>query len=165
MKNIMLIRHAKSSWDNPQWSDFERPLNQRGISDAKAMAELLKGKQIIFPEIIFSSTAERAINTAHIFADVIGFDKESIIEDFNIYEKGTRYILDLFSSIDNSINSVALFGHNPDMTSLSSFLSGRYFENIPTCGIVSIDFELDDWKEIGNVNGELKYFEYIKKYR
>lgn len=75
MKTLVLVRHAKSSWDNPDWSDFERPLNKRGNRDAPFMAEVLKSKNII-PDFMISSPAIRAKSTALYFAQELGFDSQ-----------------------------------------------------------------------------------------
>lgn len=163
MKTIVLIRHAKSGWDDPELADFERPLNKRGFRDAPFMGNILRERNIK-PDMIISSPANRAITTAKIIAGQLGFPEEKIIQEMGIYENGSKYLLNLISKFDNSINTVALFGHNPDITSLSSYLSGDYFENVPTCGTVCIDFDFDNWRDAVEENGELRFFEFPKKF-
>jgi phosphohistidine phosphatase len=114
--------------------------------------------------MIISSTANRALTTSKIFAEAFGLPSESFIEDYNIYEKGPKYIISKLRSLDNSLSKVMLFGHNPDMTSLASYFTGQYFDNVPTCGMVHIKFDFDDWDNIETTNGELVRYEFPKKY-
>lgn len=164
MKTLIIARHAKSSWDNPEWTDFERPLNKRGFKDAPMIAEILKDKKIK-PDLIYSSTAQRAITTAKIYSEILNFPQNDIIQDQNIYEQGNRYIIDLIKKTNNKINTIIVFGHNPTMTSLSTYFSGEYFDNVPTSGTVCIDFDFDKWKDVDKINGKLRFFEYPKKYK
>lgn len=163
MKTLVLVRHAKSSWDNPDWSDFERPLNKRGNRDAPFMAEVIKAKNII-PDFMISSPAIRAKSTALYFAKELDYDSKNIKFDLGIYEKGMTYIKKILTNFDDEYNTIMLFGHNPDMTSLSSYLTGEYFDNVPTCGIICIDFNIDSWTKITNENGRLRFFIFPKLY-
>lgn len=163
MKRIILVRHAKSSWDNPDWSDFERPLNKRGLRDAPFMADII-AKQIEKPNLIISSPAVRAATTCKYFAKALNIDEKHIIFDENIYSKGSRYIINLILNLDDELDSVMIFGHNPDITSLYAYFTGEYIENIPTCGVFGVEFNIKSWKEIENTNGKLLFLEYPKKY-
>jgi len=163
MKTIILVRHAKSSWDNPDWSDFERPLNKRGNRDAPFIADVMKSKEIL-PDYIISSPAIRAKSTAIIFAKVLNYEQENIKFDLGIYEKGVNYIKKIISALDDHVSTAIIFGHNPDMTSLASYFTGEYFDNVPTCGVVCIDFEIDTWAKITNENGKLRFFLFPKLY-
>jgi len=163
MKTLLLTRHAKSNWDNPNWQDIERPLNERGLRDAPYIAEVVSNL-IEKPDLILSSPATRAITTARIFATAFDYDTDLIKIDSNIYENGAWYIIKLLTKLDNNLNRVFLFGHNPDMTSLYSYFSGDYMDNIPTCGSFCFDFDFGNWKELENVNGKLRFYEYPKKY-
>ncbi|MBE2189344.1 MAG: histidine phosphatase family protein [Desulfobulbaceae bacterium] len=161
MKTIVLVRHAKSSWDNPDWSDFERPLNKRGLRDAPYLAEVLKSK-VLKPNLVISSPAIRAKTTATIFANAFEYEEKDIKFDIGLYEKGQKYVSKIISQIDNQVSSVFFFGHNPDITSLAGFLTGDYFENVPTCGIVCIDFNVQNWEQALNDNGTLRFFIFPK---
>lgn len=161
MKTLLLVRHAKSSWDNPDWTDFDRPLNKRGLKNAPAMAEITAKK--VKPSIVYASPAKRAITTAQAYCNAFGYPLENIIIDPNIYDKGPKYIIKLVAGTDNSNEIVAVFGHNPDITSLSSYFTGEYIDNVPTCGTICIDFEFDEWKKAENENGSLRFFDYPKK--
>ncbi len=163
MKELILVRHAKSSWDDPDWTDFERPLNKRGLTDAPFMAKLSTTWDFE-PELIVSSTANRALTTSKIFAEAFGISSENFVEDYNIYEKGPKYIISKLKNLDDKYDKVMLFGHNPDITSLASYLSGQYFDNVPTCGMVHIQFDFDKWENIETDNGKLVRYEFPKKY-
>ena len=163
MKTLLLTRHAKSNWDNPNWLDIERPLNERGLRDAPYIAEVV-AKLIVKPDLIISSPAVRAATTARIFATAFEYDHKLIQYDKSIYENGARYIIKMIAKLDDKFNNVFLFGHNPDMTSLYSYFSGDYIDNIPTCGSFCIDFDCTNWKELEDINGKLRFFEYPKKY-
>jgi len=162
MKKITLIRHAKSDWNN-NFSDFDRPLNNRGLRDAPFMSTMLNEKMDKV-DLIISSPANRAKTTCLEFAKEYNYDKTKIVYDIGIYEDGQKTILNLISNLNDEINSVVLFGHNPDITSTISYLSGQRFDNLPTCGIVSINFEVNNWKEIIKKNGKIDFFLFPKLY-
>lgn len=163
MKKLVLVRHAKSSWDNPEWSDFERPLNKRGIRDAGILCSTLKEKNLS-PKLILSSPANRALTTAQMFAETLNYPVGDIRQDYGIYEKGAHYILNLINKLPADIDNVFIFGHNPDITSMASFFSGEYFDNVPTCGIIGLQFDIESWEEADSDLGKIIFFEYPKKF-
>lgn len=163
MKKLILARHAKSSWDNPEWSDFERPLNTRGLRDAPFIADVV-AKLIDKPDQIYSSPAMRAATTCKFFAKALGYPEDAIKFEKSIYEGGARYLIKLISNLSDDLNTVMIFGHNPDMTSLYSYFSGEYMDNIPTCGIFGIELDIEKWSEIQDKNGKVIFFEYPKKH-
>ena len=127
MKTLILVRHAKSSWEKPEMTDFDRPLNERGLRDAPYMAKLLKDKGI-FPDLIISSPAIRALTTARIFAKELKYSLRSIRTNEIIYTTGPKEILNMLSQIDDSKNCAMIFGHNPDLTALANYLSDEDVE-------------------------------------
>ncbi|MFZ5948648.1 MAG: SixA phosphatase family protein [Stygiobacter sp.] len=163
MKKLFLIRHAKSSWDDPTLSDHERPLNERGIRNANFMAKLLKEKNI-FPDLIISSTAERARQTANIFSDILSHTKK-IKYDSRIYEATTQNLIEVVSEIENINNLVFLFGHNPGLSNFANFISNHPIYNLPTCAIVGLEIPIDNWENISRNSGKLIFNEYPKKYK
>ncbi|NNG25998.1 MAG: histidine phosphatase family protein [Ignavibacteriaceae bacterium] len=162
MKTLYLVRHAKSSWKHPELSDFERPLNKRGKNDAPFMGKLLAEKGVN-PELVISSPAKRASSTAKIIASELNYVKEKIIFDKNIYEGTGRRLLEIISGIQEKYNFVMLFGHNPGLTVLSNNLSDHFIDNIPTCGIVALEFS-KSWSDIKLNSAKFLFFEYPKKY-
>ena len=160
MKHLYLVRHAKSSWDEPGLSDFDRPLNKRGKKDAPLMGEIIAGKKIK-PEIIISSPAQRARKTALAFAEAFGIKKNEIIFDEKVYEASPADLMEIIQNINDDVKSVMLFGHNPGLTNLSNSLSKKNIDNIPTCGIVALKINAS-WKNLSQSPVELEFFEYPK---
>ena len=164
MKHLYLIRHAKSSWKNPGMSDKERPINKRGLKDAPKMGKYLK-KNEKKPDLILTSPARRALETAELIADKIDYNIESIISDEEIYEATTIDLLEIVRNLDDSFKSVFLFGHNPAITFLSNYLTDAVIDNVPTCGVVSISFDIKSWSKIEERNGYLNYFDFPKQHK
>ena len=163
MKTLYLIRHAKSGRDNRNQSDIERPLNERGKKDAPVMAGIIK-KKIDKIDLIVSSPAVRALTTAEVFAEKFGVNKNQLITDERIYEADTKDLLTVVQNINDSLDDVMLFGHNPGLTYFSNYLCNYETDNMPTCGVICMQMEYDSWKFSGNKIFTFKYFEYPKKY-
>ncbi|MCX7735610.1 MAG: histidine phosphatase family protein [Candidatus Kapabacteria bacterium] len=164
MKTLILVRHAKSDWGNPDLSDFDRPLNKRGLKDAPFMAELVASK-IKTPDLIMSSPANRAITTAKYFATAFKYPIDKIEQINLIYSSGVNGIKELIASLNNDYKTVILFGHNPAVSSLAYNLSGGKVPEMPTCAVACIDFDISFWEEILNSEGDLRFYEYPKKYK
>ncbi|QOY54941.1 histidine phosphatase family protein [Candidatus Sulfurimonas marisnigri] len=161
MKKLYIIRHAKSSWKDSSLSDFDRPLNKRGRVDAPLMGKVLKGKKVS-PDAIISSPALRAKTTAQNIAKNINFTKP-ITYDENIYEANDDTLLYVMKKLNKEDSVVFIFGHNPGLNMLAESLVGLD-ENIPTCGIVEIEFDCKKWSEISSKNAKLISFDYPKMY-
>ena len=162
MKRLYLIRHAKSSWKNPDLPDLDRPLNKRGERDAPFMGKRLK-KSKIRPDLIISSPAKRALKTARIIAKEIGYPKDKIMIKDSLYASSVSTIVNIIQYLDESIAEAMLVGHNPDFTSLANYLTNYGVDNIPTCGIFCVDFDIKLWKEVDQGKGILNFFDYPKK--
>jgi phosphohistidine phosphatase len=163
LKTLILVRHAKSSWENPGLSDFDRPLNNRGLRDAPFMAKLLNEKDIK-PDLILTSPAKRAYETSKYFATALSYPVESIQKKELIYSSGPKDILKIINQTDDSYNCIMLFGHNPDLSTISNYLSNNNFESLPTCGVICIDFPIDSWATMDEESGKVRFFEFPKKY-
>jgi phosphohistidine phosphatase len=163
MKRIVLVRHAKSSWKNSDISDHDRPLNKRGERDAPFMASIFRKKKLDI-DVIYSSTALRANSTAMEFAAALDFKKSKVIVERKLYLAETSDLLDFVRAIENNFNSIMIFGHNPGITSFACQLADTDIDNIPTCGIAVVEFEVNSWNEIYYRTGSLLFFEYPKKY-
>mgnify|MGYP000682784744 CR=1 FL=1 len=155
MRTLYLIRHAKSSWDNPGLRDINRPLNERGLRDAPQMAQLLV-KKGLRPDLLVSSPAKRALTTALIFAEVFGIADEAVIRNQDIYEADPRDILLVVSRLPATAHTVLLFGHNPTFTDLANRFSSYAIDNVPTCGIVQIESDAASWDHFDEANSEVK---------
>ncbi len=163
MKTIFFIRHAKSSWEDMSLRDRDRPLNPRGLRDAPFMAKLLKAKTPQIDKLI-SSPANRAFTTASYFAEAYGLDQEQIQVENAIYEASTLDVMNIINALDDSLNTVLVFGHNPTFTSLANMFSQQYIPNVPTCGIVEIRSGASAWKDLDQDNSALINFHYPKQY-
>ncbi len=165
MKTLYLIRHAKSSWNNPEMDDFERPLNKRGKKDAPNMARRLKEKRVT-PDFIISSPAIRALDTCKEFAKILDYDKDKIKTDKRLYHANEDQILTVIRELKDREHDeeevVLLFGHNPGLTEFANVLLNEYIENIPTCGIVKTRLKIDRWKDASFGCGELDFFDFPK---
>ncbi|MBK9255243.1 MAG: histidine phosphatase family protein [Saprospiraceae bacterium] len=132
MKTIIFVRHAKSSWTDESLSDFDRPLDTRGLHDAPIMAEKLKSFIPVL-EMIISSPANRALSTARYFADKYGAE---ISIDRELYHGLPDNYLDAIRELEENTKSVALFGHNPGLTFLANLIKPKCTDNLSTCGII-----------------------------
>ncbi len=162
MKYLTLIRHAKSSWSDVSQHDFDRPLNQRGFSDAPMMGKRLVDAGTSF-DLMISSPAKRALTTCQIIANEVGFPAKSVLKNDLMYEASTASLFSIISSLDNRFSQVALTGHNPAMSSLSHQLCEEVNRDLPTCSVVQLQFEIDAWKLIKPATARLLLFDYPKK--
>jgi phosphohistidine phosphatase len=163
LKSLLLTRHAKSSWDHAGLSDIERPLNSRGKKAAPLMGQLIREKMDI-PDILISSPANRAFSTAKVFAETFGYIENDIIINNTIYGAGPYQLLDIVKDQDNIYHSIMLFGHNPTFTTFANMLSNENIFNVVTCGVVKIDFNIQNWIDIDYGSGNMIYYEYPKKH-
>jgi phosphohistidine phosphatase len=163
MKNLIVIRHAKSSWDDPALADIDRPLNKRGKRDAPLMGGILKFRELA-PDRIISSPAKRARKTAKLIAAGVGCDAGTIDVRERIYMQGVPALIELVQELDDAWNRVYLVGHNPDLTELVNRLAGEDIDNIPTCGVASIEFEVGSWAHVMAGAGRLAFFDYPKRH-
>ena len=162
MKRLTLIRHAKSSWDNPGLTDFDRGLNDRGRRTAPEMGRRLKERGFA-PDAIISSPAKRAITTAGMIADKIDFDENGIETDERIYEATVGDLVAVARELDDGLGHVVMFGHNPGFTYFANWLANCMIDNIPTCGVVDIEFDIASWSELEEDSGVMLDFDYPRK--
>ena len=144
MKNVLLIRHAKSSWEDPHLSDVDRPLNKRGKRDGAFMPGFLRAKGLI-PDTIISSHAKRAYNTATYFADEFSKEIKAIHKSTDLYFGSIEDWMYEINSLDESINFPAFFSHNPTITYMANKFADDYIDNLPTCGVVHLISTSESW--------------------
>lgn len=161
-KTVMIMRHAKSSWENSSAGDHERGLIDKGIIRTKKVAEFMIVNNII-PQLLLSSTAKRAIETAKIIAKSISYEKDKIILSKKLYLSYTDDVFDELFEIDNKINSVMVFGHNPCFTDLVNMFVKKQIDNLPTSGMAVIEFKTDKWEEIPNSKFSVKHLIFPSK--
>lgn len=146
MKKLILVRHGKSSWEYSV-SDRDRPLSERGINDA----QLVSGKvlaQNIQIDAIFSSPANRALHTATIFLRQLDFPFENFSLVNDLYDFSGDEVLEFVQNLNNQLNSVMVFGHNHAFTHIANSLGNTYIDNVPTSGLVELEFDSQDWSKI-----------------
>lgn len=162
MKRITLIRHAKSSWDSPELDDFERPLNNRGISDALEMGKRMKTQNII-PDKIIVSPALRAMSTAKLIGEQLGVPADNIIKEPSIYDANPGDLLRIIGDLPDTLNHVFLIGHNPALQFIVQFFMGRTIIKFPTCAVFSLEFPTDSWGNIKPERAKILFFDSPKQ--
>ncbi|HTL81301.1 MAG TPA: histidine phosphatase family protein [Bacteroidia bacterium] len=160
MKKLLLIRHAKSAWGIASLPDIDRPLNHRGYSDAYEMSERLI-KVVKGPHII-TSPAIRAVSTALIFSRTFGVEPQKIWMEKRLYESAPEEYLDVIRTIDDKHHEVLLFGHNPVITEVLDMLASSGTEEMSTCAVAGIEFNVKSWKEIAPEHAKLFLFDFPK---
>jgi len=157
MKRLILVRHGKSSWEHDV-ADDKRPLIKRGIKDGELIANAFFEKHFNEPAIIWSSPAERALETAKIFKEILQIEDRDFFIRTGLYTFDMYDLLKQIEGCDSQVQTLMIFGHNPAMTGLVNQLGNQYFENIPTTGLTVIDFETNSWKELKNGKTILNLF-------
>jgi phosphohistidine phosphatase len=163
MRYLTLIRHAKSSWKDPDLRDFDRPLNKRGRHNAPLMGRVMK-KNGLTAERILSSPAERAITTARLIAAELGYPERQIEQLDELYAAGSEQLLRCVQALEKGVTRVALVGHNPGLTQFCNDLSGAGIDNLPTCAVAVIEFDLDEWSAVHPGLGRHARMEYPRLY-
>jgi phosphohistidine phosphatase len=149
---LFLLRHAKSSWEHSDLSDFDRPLNDRGLSAAPFMGRLMRERGFS-PDLILSSPARRARDTASLVREAAAFPAEMRLDE-RIYEASPSTLLQVLKGIDDNFDNVMLVGHNPGMEALIRSLSGST-EAMPTAALACIELDISTWKEAAPNSGRL----------
>ena len=162
MKTLTIVRHGKSSWKDTTLRDIERPLNKRGRHDAPEMGRRIL-EHGIRPSLILSSPAKRAWTTAKIVASAINYPREFLQKEDALYLASVNRILDVLVSQDDRFNSIMLFGHNPGFTDFANFLVPGLTYNLPTSGVVSVEFDQEDWNLYDQPQTNLLVHDWPKK--
>jgi phosphohistidine phosphatase len=161
MKKLLLVRHAKSSWNDMSQQDFDRPLNDRGHRDAPRMAaRLLKDEVSI--DTFLSSPAVRALTTAQYFAKAYDVKKKNILEEAALYHPEPEVFFDIISRLDDSSKCVAIFSHNPGITEFANKLCATRVDDMPTCAIFAVKADIDHWKDFKTTGKEFWFFDFPK---
>jgi phosphohistidine phosphatase len=145
MKQLLLLRHAKSSWGDMNLADHDRPLNKRGKQDAPRMGDLLRYEDIV-PDLIVSSTAKRARTTAQIVADAAGYEGEVVLTR-DLYHADASNYLEVARDFGADNQCIMLVGHNPGLENLVDDLAGSY-ERMPTAALAFFLLKLDAWADL-----------------
>jgi phosphohistidine phosphatase len=161
MKKLLLVRHAKSSWDDFSIRDFDRPLNDRGKKDAPEMAKRLLKKDIQIDAFV-SSPAKRARKTAELFSKEYDQKKDYIMFIDELYLAAPPVFEQVIKDLDDKFDTVALFSHNEGITEFANRLTDVKTDNIPTCGIFAVKINTRHWKQFTAAQKEFWFFDYPK---
>jgi len=159
VKELLLIRHAKSSWKDSDLDDHERPLNARGERDSFTMARFIADSPDPL-QVLYSSTAVRALSFAERITE---FANISLVPDLAFYTFDDDQLIEIISNLPNEVHRAGIVGHNPAITQSVNRLCRANITNVPTAGVVSIECSIDKWSEISEVNCELSYFQSPKR--
>jgi phosphohistidine phosphatase len=160
-KQLLLVRHAKSSWDDFSIKDFDRTLNERGRKDAPDMAKRLLKKDIVI-EAFISSPAKRARKTAELFAKEYGEKKEKIILIDELYLANPSVFAEVIKKVNDRYKTIAVFSHNEGITHFANSLTATRTDNIPTCGVFAVKIKTKHWKDFDDAEKEFWFFDYPK---
>jgi len=161
MKSLLLIRHAKSSWDNPMQNDFDRPLNARGIKDAPKMAERLLKRKIKI-DVFISSPAVRAKQTCSFFMQVYKADESNMQLQSQLYLAEPEVFLKTIEHISDTNSCAAIFSHNDGITEFANTLTNTRIDNMPTCSVFAVKADIVNWKDFAKAKKEYWFFDYPK---
>ncbi len=145
MKKLIIVRHAKSSWQYDV-IDHERPLNDRGFDDAHKVSNEFKGK--LNPDLVLSSDALRAISTANIFISNLGIDTNKVLLNHDLYDFSGENLIRVIKSCHDIYKELMVFGHNHAITAFVNSYGNKPIENVPTCGVVIIEFDILNWSDL-----------------
>ncbi len=161
MKILLLARHAKSSWNTEAATDFERPLNNRGLRDAPMMASRLADRDLALDQIV-SSTAHRALATARLLAEGLAHTP-AIVQTGDIYEAPSQRILQTIENFDDDWQSVIMVGHNPGMSNTCNLLCQQAGVAMPTCAIACLALDINRWADHYPDCATMQWYDYPKK--
>ncbi len=153
MKKLILIRHAKSSWEHDV-IDHQRPLKKRGVNDANLVSNALYERNEV-PNIVLCSDAMRTKMTAEIFISNLNIDNSIVHFNHELYDFSGSDLVKIIKSCDDSINTLMIFGHNHAITAFVNTYGDRYIDNVPTSGVVVIQFGIDQWRDLNS--GKILY--------
>jgi len=157
VKKLILVRHAQATSPNNSIKDIERELTAQGYRDAPRIGRALYEEQQL-PDIILSSTARRAQNTAELIAEQLKFERHRIILNDNLYNASVRTLLTEINSVSPETNCLMLIGHNPAISYLAEYLSGQEIGTMEAGGVVLLSLDISTWQEASQGNAVfLKY--------
>jgi phosphohistidine phosphatase len=162
MKTLYIVRHAKSSWEFTGLGDHERPLMEKGRQRTSLITEYLK-KNNVSPDLLISSHATRAFDTAVLIAQAIGYPPESIRINKMFYHANEEDIFDEICEVPDTVQSLMIVGHNPTFTDFANQFLDSKIEWLPTSGVVSVSFNTERWEKIMETKSSLNFIIFPKK--
>jgi phosphohistidine phosphatase len=161
MKTLLIIRHAKSGWEDASLADFDRILTERGKDDARMMAKRMISKSIKIDAFV-SSPAKRAKKTAKLFMSEYGMNEKDLLLVTSLYEATVQKFYAVVGNLNDKNETVALYAHNPTITEFINSLESSPIYNMPTCAVFALKIRTDKWKEFGEAEKEFLFFDYPK---
>ena len=162
MKRLTLLRHAKSSWTEISSTDHDRVLSERGERDAPRMGNRMAARKVR-PSLIIASSAARARVTANFIAEALKYPAEFLQVEKELYLATADKILELVCGQEDNFSDLLVIGHNPGMTDLvNQLLPAIDIKNLPTSGVVALDFNTKKWSELAIVSAKLVFYDYPK---
>lgn len=162
MKTLYFLRHAKTEAKVPGQEDFDRSLNGQGKNDAMLMSKIL-AKRMVHPiDQLITSPSKRTLGTLGYFAQELGIDNTSIIQEPKLYNATKEEMLESLWGLDDQLSTIMLIGHNPGISDIVDHLSNSAVDPLPTAGIACMEFEVEAWNEIGSKAGKLLYQDHPK---
>jgi len=163
VKQVLLVRHAKSSWDDASLPDLDRPLNDRGDREAPEMAKRIRERKIELDALI-TSPAKRAKQTCRHFAKELDIKKKKIVEVEELYEAGIENFYHAIADLKDKWDGVAIFSHNPGITYFVNDLSKNRVDDMPTCAVFAIKVDIEKWKDFREAEKLFWFFDYPKAF-
>lgn len=161
MKQLIILRHGKAEQDTMAKDDYDRVLTERGRKNAAAMGSYILKRSGV-PDLILSSSARRAHETAILAAMSIGYQEEEIQTDQNLYFAPARWAMNVLSKLPDHADSCLYVGHNPGVTNLINDL-GVNLDNLPTCSAACFEFNVDAWVDISVERANFRWLKLAKE--
>ncbi|WP_193164270.1 SixA phosphatase family protein [Microbulbifer hainanensis] len=164
MKKLTLIRHAKSSWNDPALDDFDRPLNKRGERDLPGMAQRVRDAGLV-PDRLLTSIAVRALTTAQALADALELNSDQVLVQPELYAASYQSLLHQLQQQNDHWHHLMVVGHNPGLEDLGYYLTHERLTKFPTAAVLHIRLKISRWRELGESCGTVELFDYPKLHR
>jgi phosphohistidine phosphatase len=156
-RELILIRHTKSSWNDFSMPDFDRPIKKERAEDAKEMAAKLKSLKLE-PDLIICSPAKRTRQTAEYFYEKLKYEEDRVQFEKRIYESSAGEIFEVVREVKPEVKTLVLIGHNPSLTNFANFFTKEPIDEIPTTGVVWLEFDSKDWEIDRQTPCKVKHF-------
>ncbi|MDP3463616.1 MAG: histidine phosphatase family protein [Bacteroidales bacterium] len=161
MKTLLIVRHAKSSWEHPELPDHDRPLLEKGKKRTKKIIDFLLTKKIK-PDFVISSSATRSRETARFIAKALGFPKDDIKFDPTLYHADSNRLFDQFLDMSDDYKTIMMVGHNPTLTNFVNNFLQPPIDWLPTSGVVCLSFETDKWETLRDSPSKVEFIVFPK---
>ena len=163
MKTLYLMRHAKSSWKDAELNDLDRPLLEKGLKRTRLIIEYLQ-KHDRKIELIITSHAVRAVDTALIIARAFGVTESNFRTEKGVYMADADSLMDQFYDLPSGVSDVMMVGHNPSITNFANTFLDEKIDYLPTSGVVAISFETDKWEELPSARFKMDFMVFPKMF-